>query len=68
MTAILINARREGYSLEECSNTMTVGQLIAMLSEFDEDAPVVLSHDGGYTFGSIQESDLSESDLEDEEF
>lgn len=34
-------------------NTMTVRDLIEMLEEFDEDRPVVLSFDGGYTYGGI---------------
>ena len=32
---------------------MTVGELIDILSDYDEDALFVLSHDNGYTYGSL---------------
>lgn len=50
---IIINAVRDSYSPEECSNTLTVGELIDELSNFDTDEKVVLSFDNGYTYGSI---------------
>ena len=43
---------------------MTVGELIAALQEYDEDTPVYLRNDGGYTYGSIEEIDIVESDEE----
>ena len=45
---------------------MTVGELIAALEQFDEDAPVFLKHDGGYTYGGISWGDLEEGDEDDE--
>ena len=57
--AIIINARREAYGKEDC-NTMTVKELIDCLSQFNEDEPVILSHDNGYTYGGIRESDFTE--------
>lgn len=60
MTALFIEGRREGYSPEQIRTTMTVGELMAYLEQFDEDAPVYLSHDSGYTFGSITESSFEE--------
>ena len=41
-------------------------QLIAALEEFDEDTPVFLKHDGGYTYGGISWGDLEEGDEDDE--
>lgn len=41
---------------------MTVGELMAYLEQFDEDAPVYLINDRGYTFGSITESSFEEID------
>lgn len=58
---LLINARREAYGKEDC-NTMTVKELINFLSQFNEDDPVILSHDNGYTYGGIRESDFEEAD------
>ena len=45
---------------------MTVGELIAALEEFEEDTPVFLKHDGGYTYSGISWSDLEEGDDDDE--
>ena len=51
--AIAFEANREGYGIEQVKKTMTVGELILLLQDFEEDALVVLSHDGGYTYGGI---------------
>jgi hypothetical protein len=66
MVALFITGNRNGYSPEQCGKTMTVGDLMEYLAEFDEDSPIYLRNDGGYTYGSIKESDFSES-YEDEE-
>ena len=63
---LFINAQRTGYSPVQIQHTMTVGELIAALGEFDEDIPVFLKHDGGYTYGGISWSDLEEVGDEDE--
>lgn len=60
---VRINAHRTGYEPYQVGNeTMTVGELIEMLEEFDEDMPVVISNDNGYTFGAINDWDIYESD------
>lgn len=60
MGAVLfIDAQVEGYSCNQCRRTMTVGELIECLAEFDEDTSIYLRHNGGYTFGSISESDFT---------
>lgn len=58
MKPLFINGNRNGYGPEQCGRTMTVGELIELLSEIDEDRPVYLRNDGGYTYGSITERDL----------
>ena len=55
---VVIEAKRERYDMNV--RTMTVGELINFLMDFDEDAEVVLSHDNGYTYGGICEQDFSE--------
>ena len=67
MNKVIINARRNGYTTTQCGRTMTVGELIEFLEDFDEDAPIYLSHDRGYTYGSINEQDFEESESDDEE-
>ena len=63
---LYIEGRRNGYSPEQCGRTMTVGDLIAYLEDFDEDTKVYISNDNGYTFGNITEDSFEES-YEDEE-
>lgn len=55
---IIIEAQREGYSIDQCYKTMTAGELIQELSQYDEDTPIYLSHDNGYTYGSIKEENI----------
>lgn len=50
---VLIDGRRSGYSPEQVDGTMTVGELIAFLEDLDEDTPVMLCNDQGYTWGEI---------------
>lgn len=60
--AIIINANREGYGTDQIRNTMTVGELIDALSEFDEETPVYIGNDrtsyGWYTYGGITMQDI----------
>ena len=69
--AIIINANREGYGIDQIRSTMTVGELIDALSDFDEDTPVYIGNDrqsyGWYTYGGITMRDIEETDGEDEE-
>lgn len=65
MAKVFIEGRRNGYSPDQCKNTMTVGELIAYLEDFDEDAKVYLKNDNGYTYGSITRSSFEE-DYEDD--
>jgi hypothetical protein len=72
---LFINANNNGYEPSQCGSTLTVGELIEILSYFEEDQPVFLRFDNGYSYGSIEECDLItadelgvfEEDLEEEE-
>ena len=64
---LYINANRTGYSPCQIQHTMTVGELIAALEEFDEDTPVFLKHARGYTYGGISWNDIEEEYSEDED-
>ena len=61
-----INAHREGYAPDQIASTMTVGELIEFLNNFDEDEKVYLSHDNGYTYGGITASRFEEVEEETE--
>lgn len=65
---ILLDARREGYSVGQVGKTMTVGELISYLQEnCDEDTPIYLSHDNGYTYGGITEGRFTDDWVGDDE-
>ena len=64
MKRLIILANREAYGMSDV-RTMTVGELIEALEEFDDDMPVILSHDSGYTYGGIRYNLMEEQ--EDEE-
>ena len=51
--ALVFEAVREGYGIDQLRNPVTVGELRSLLEEYDDDTLFVLSHDSGYTFGSI---------------
>ena len=68
---IVIDAHREGYAFDQVRETLTAGELIDVLSEYDPDTPVYLGHDrqsyGWYTFGGITyDRILSDEFVEDE--
>ena len=73
MEAYIIRAERDCYKPSEAvENTCTVGELIGFLSELPEDAKIILSHDGGYTYGwldyeRVVMQDPIETDEENEE-
>lgn len=63
--AVMIENSRTGYTTKQCGRTFTVGELIEFLEQFDEDTPVYLSNDNGYTYGSISESCMEERNIEE---
>ena len=67
MSKVFIEGNRNGYSTKQCGNTMTVGELMAWLGEFDEDAKVYLRNDNGYTYGSINRRDFEQVDADEED-
>lgn len=66
MTELIMEVNREGYSTDQIDRTMTVGELIDFLSQFDEDTPIYTSHDNGYTYGGISTLDFGERETEDD--
>ena len=67
MKQLMIDAKREGYGTDQVGQTMNVRELIAFLEQFDDETPVYLRHDGGYTYGSITEYNFEENDDDQEE-
>lgn len=67
-TAVVFEARRTGYAISDVSDSaMTIRELIGYLEMYDDDDIVIISHDNGYTYGSLSyEYDTRED--EDGEF
>ena len=55
---VFINANNNGYEPSQCVSTLTVGELIELLSDFEEDRPVYLRFDNGYSYGALTEYDI----------
>lgn len=64
---LIFNALRTGYGTDQVERTMTAGELAAFLENFDEDTPVYLSYDSGYTYGGFTEEQFQECEEVDDE-
>ena len=53
MEKLIYSTFREGYGIDQIRKTMTVGELISFLENYDVETPVYLSFDNGYTYGEI---------------
>lgn len=55
--AVVFEASRDGYGIDQLRNPMTIREFIEVLEELEEnygeDALLILSHDKGYTYGSL---------------
>lgn len=76
---LILNTKREGYETDQCGTTLTVGELIELLQDYDEDMKIYFGNDyrGSYwyTYGSITEDDIyfeldesNEEEKDDDEF
>ena len=66
MEKLFINDKRNGYNTDQCGKTLTARELIEILQEYDEDTPIYLRNDNGYTYGSITRYDIySSNDLDE---
>ncbi len=67
---IVIDAERECYSPHDFfsrfqkKETLTVGDLLSVLEGLDEDTPVILRHDGGYSYGGFRFDRIHEAVLD----
>lgn len=65
MDVLFMNTHRNGYHPNQCSETLTVGELIEELSNYDENLPVYFNNDNGYTYGSIARDDIYDDSVRD---
>ena len=64
---LMFKTGRDGYSTEQCGETMTVGELIEILSESDEDTEIFYKNDNGYTYGYLTEGRIRLEEVEEED-
>lgn len=58
---VIIDAYRDCYSSKEATaKSITVGELIEKLKRYDPTEKVILSHDGGYTYGYVRTGRIGE--------
>lgn len=68
-TKLVLYTEREGYAISQIDHTMTAGEIVELLQEYDEDTPVYLAFDNGYTYGSVHMGRFEEKyDDEDDEY
>lgn len=67
MKKIMLETAREGYSTNQVGKTLTAGELIEILQDYDEDAPVYFSNDNGYTYGRITYESIRDEYIEEDE-
>jgi hypothetical protein len=61
--AIVFEASRDGYGIDQIADkAITIGELKRLIDDFDDDDLFVLSHDNGYTYGSISSWKMSEAE------
>lgn len=57
---VFVKGNRDAYGPDQIeNNTVTVGELIEILDQYDENLKVFLRNDNGYTFGSINNNSIS---------
>ena len=61
---LFIDANRQGYGTDQIRETMTVREMIEWLEQYDDDMPIYLRHDKGYTYGGITVRDFEEEEPE----
>ena len=63
---VIIEAERTAYSVDQIDSTLTVGELINILRAFNEDDPIYLSHDEGYSYGPVEYCNIGSRMVEEE--
>lgn len=58
---ITFEVEREGYTRGQVYAPITVGELKNFLEDYNDDTLIFLSHDRGYTYGTLRLSEVEES-------
>lgn len=51
--ALVFEARNTDYRIADVRRPMTVKDLMEILEDMDGDTPIIISHDRGYTYGTL---------------
>ena len=66
---VYLNTSREGYSPEQLTDTITVGELVEHLTNnYDESDQVFFRNDNGYTYGTLWEYEITDEENEESEY
>lgn len=68
---IIIEVERTDYSVQQVldnRDTMSVRELKEYLEHFDDEdeTPIVVSHDNGYTYGALRLSNIRDAEFDEE--
>ena len=67
MTVLMIDGRRDCYSGSDLiGKTMTVMELRSYISCYDDDTPIMICNDNGYTYGKITGASIREEEIEED--
>lgn len=69
-TVLTIDGRRTGYTINQIlryENTLTVGELKNFLEDFDDDTPVMINNDNGYTYGEITYDSFRDEETDEDD-
>lgn len=67
MERVIIETFSQGYTFSQVDNTMTVGELIQLLQEYDENAKIYLSYDNRYTVSGLTSSMIESEEADEDE-
>lgn len=67
MTCVILKTSRDAYKPQDCGYSVTVGKLIDILQEYNQNSKIYFSNDNGYTYGSIIYDSVDELEIGDEE-
>lgn len=63
----VFDTKKEGYWVDQLQHLMTVKELKKILDDLRDEDMIVISHDNGYTFGSIKFNGVWEEHKGEEE-
>ena len=62
MKALILNTSNDAYSPKDVRITLTAGELRAFLEDYDDETPIILGFDNGYTYGGFLYESFEEYD------